>query len=44
MQDPVASGVEFIVILVEGFQLLTGIARDSAWGAVGFLDTFWFLH
>ena len=29
MQDPVTSGVEFIVISVEGFQPLTGIAKDS---------------
>ena len=51
MQDPVASGVEFINISiegfrgisVEGFRLFTGIARDSVWGALGFLDTFWFL-
>ena len=40
MQDPVASGVEFIGISVEGFRPLTGIARDSVWGTVGFLDTF----
>ena len=40
MQDPVASGKEFIVISVEDFQLLAGFVRDSVWGAVGFLDTF----
>ena len=40
MQDPVASGVEFIVISVEGFQPLTGIPSDSVWGAMGFLDIF----
>ena len=51
MQDSVASGVEFIGIsiwafvgiLVEGFQLITGITGDSVWGTVGFLDTFWLL-
>ena len=27
------------MISVEGFQTLTGITRDSGWGAAGFLDT-----
>ena len=35
MQDPLASGMEFIVISVEGFRLLTGIARDSVGGCCG---------
>ena len=35
MQDPVASGVEFIVISVEDCQALTGLAKDSGmlWGS-----------
>ena len=43
MRDPVTYGVEFIVISVESFRPLTGIARGSVWGAVRFLDTFWLL-
>ena len=33
----------FVGISVEGFRLVTGIAGDSVWGAVGVLDTFWLL-
>ena len=40
---PWASGMEFIVILVEGFWLLTSIAKCSVCGVVGFLDLFWLL-
>ena len=29
MQDPITSGMEFIVISIEGFQPLTGIAKNS---------------
>ena len=43
MQDTVASEMELILILVEGFWPLTSTAKDSVWGAVGFLDTFWLL-
>ena len=43
MQDTVASEMELILILVEGFWPLTNTTKDSVSGAVGLLDTFWLL-
>ena len=40
MQDPVASEMEFFVILVKGLWLSTSISEGSICDVVGFVDTF----